>query len=50
MRGGRSGGVEQRDKLKNLTSGKLVEMKNCTLLVMGDGMLPSIGCTLIYMG
>jgi len=25
-------------------------MKNCTLLVMGDGMLPSIGYTLIYMG
>ena len=28
----------------------IVEMKNCTLLVIGDGMLPSIGYTLIYMG
>ena len=44
------GWTERQVVLENLTSGKLVEMKNCTLLVMGDGMLPSIGYTLIYMG
>ena len=47
------GGVEQRDKLfwrTWLVGSYIVEMKNCTLLVIGDGMLPSIGYTLIYMG